>query len=211
MIENRLQDRVTLQRSKLQPVVNQAVENLLAGLSVCPDFVGTVREEVEPIIVAVVRFLARCQDAQEGGPSSHTSYLFKPDALEADLHQDLAEWFKALGLYGLNIEVQHIAGGRIDLMFSFDAFRFVLELKREIGDGTRTGIAKYLRQAGSYQATDIAVGMLIVLDLTAPALPPHLRDNVWIEVLDATSPEGVNRYLAVVRIPGNRKKPSSLS
>ena len=105
---------------------------------------------------------------------------------------------------------QNIGGGRIDLMVSFDGFRFVIELKREQDDATRSGLAGYLRQAGAYQVTDVAVGMLVVLDTTADALAPHMRDNVWVDVLAAAEPGGTDRYLVVVRVPGNRKSPSRL-
>ena len=190
--------------------MNQIVEDVGEQLSACPDYVGTIREQLQPVVVAIIRFLARCLDAQEGGDRSHTRYLFDADAVEADLQQDLTEWFRTSGLLGFTIEAQHIGGGRIDLMVTFDGFRFVIELKREQDDASRSGLSGYLRQAGAYQVTDVALGMLVVLDTTSDPLAPHMRDNVWVDVLAAPEPDGTDRYLVVVRVPGNRKSPSRL-
>lgn len=210
LIEGRLQDAKAVDRARLHPVVNQIIEAVGSQLSSCPDYAGAVREQIQPVIVSVIRFLERCLNAQEGGSRSHTQYLFDSTAVEGDLQQDLVGWFYASGLSGFTIEAQNIGGGRIDLMVSFDGFRFVIELKREQDDATRSGLAGYLRQAGAYQVTDVAVGMLVVLDTTADALAPHMRDNVWVDVLAAAEPGGTDRYLVVVRVPGNRKSPSRL-
>lgn len=190
--------------------MNQIIEDVGDQLNACPDYQGTVREQLQPVIVSVIRFLARCLNAQEGGGRSHTQYLFDPDGLEGDLQQDLVGWLYASGLHDFTVEAQHIGGGRIDLMVTFDGFRFIIELKREQGDATRSGLSGYLRQAGAYQVTDVALGMLVVLDTTSDPLAPHMRDNVWVDVLAAAEPGGTDRYLVVVRVPGNRKSPSRL-
>lgn len=194
-----------------RPVVSQIIDSALSELSRCPDFSGVVKEQLQPIVVSVVRFLAFCLEAQEGGEYSHTRYLFRPDAVEGELQQHLREWFSACGFTDVVVEAQQIAAGRIDLMFKFDSFRFVIELKREQDDATRDGLSRYLRQAGAYQVTDIAVGMLIVLDLTADPMPDHMRDHVWVDVVPSSDADGTDRYIAVVRIPGNRTAPSRLS
>lgn len=210
LIELRLQDRSALGRMTLRPVISQIIDSTIEQLAECPDFKGRVREELEPIVVQTIRFLARCLDAQRGGEGTRMSYLFKADAEEKDLQQDLIDWFISSGLYGLDIEAQQIGGGRIDLMFAFDGFRFVLELKREQADTTEQTLKKYLRQAGSYQVTNIAVGMLVVLDLGTESLAPHMRDNVWVDRLPSKETDGTDRFVAVVRIPGNRLAPSRL-
>lgn len=193
------------------PVVSQIIESTVTDLSRCPDFTGRVKEQLQPIIVSVVRFLAFCLDAQAGGEYSHTRYLFKPDALEGELQQHLIEWFRASGFTDLVVEAQQIGAGRIDLMFSFEGFRFVIELKREQDNAKREGLSLYLRQAGAYQVTNIAIGMLIVLDLTADRLPDHMRDHSWVDVVPPSEIGGTDRYIVVMRIPGNRTAPSRLS
>lgn len=212
LIEQRLRDRQALERQKLDPVIVTIVEQTIAQLANCADFAGLVKENIQPIIVAVIRFLAFCLNAQEGGDHSHTAYLFDPGASEGHLQQHLTEWFYgACGFTNLIIEAQHIGAGRIDLMLVFDGFRFVIELKREMDDGSREGLSAYLRQEAAYQATDIAVGMLVVLDLTAGPLPDHMRDNVWVDIVPSKTSNGTDRYVIVVRVPGNRASPSRLS
>ena len=130
---------------------------------------------------------------------------------QSDLAGHLSEWFRASSVTDLVIEAQEIAAGRIDLMFTFQGFRFVAELKREQENASREGIEHYLAQTVAYQATDIAVGMLIILDLTARALPDHVRDHVWVDVVPAARPGGTDRYVLVIRVPGNRLSPSRLS
>ena len=210
MVDRHLQDREAATRSRVHPVVNQIIECVNGQLRVCPDYTGPVREQLQPVVTSIIRFLARCLDAQEGGQRSPTRYLFDTNALEDDLQQHLIDWLYATDLYGYTIESQHVGGGRIDLMFTFEGFRFVVELKREKQDASRTGLAAYLQQAGAYQVTGIAVGMLVVLDLTAEPLAPHMRDNVWVDVLPPTDPGGTERHVCVVRVPGNRRSPSRL-
>lgn len=160
----------------------------------------------------MIRFLAFCLNAQRGGAASHTAYLFNPGATEGELQQHLIEWFHgACGFTNLIVEAQQIGAGRIDLLLTFDAFRFVIELKREEDDATHNGLSAYLRQEAAYQATDIALGMLVVLDLTAGPLPDHMRDNVWVDVVSSSNPGGTDRHIIVVRVPGNRTAPSRLS
>lgn len=193
------------------PVASQIIESTVTDVSRCPDFTGRVKEQLQPIIVSVIRFLAVCLDAQAGAEYSHTRYLFKPDALEGELQQHLIGWFRAYGFADLAVEAQQIGAGRIDLMLTFEGFRFVIELKREQGNATREGLSLYLRQAAAYQVTNIAIGMLIVLDLTGDPLPDHMRDHSWVDVVPASQVGGTDRYIVVVRIPGNRVAPSRLS
>lgn len=212
LVEQRLQDRKALERQKFDPIVTQIVEGVISELTGCADFGGQVREATQPIIVGVIRFLAFCLNAQRGGEHSHTAYLFDPEATEGQLQQHLTEWFYgACGFTNLVIEAQHVGAGRIDLMLVFNGFRFVIELKREKGDATREGLGVYLNQEAAYQTTDIALGMLVVLDLTAGPLPDHMRDNVWVDVVPSSAPGGTERYVIVVRVPGNRVSPSRLS
>jgi hypothetical protein len=209
VFEHRLQDDEAVERSKQAPVVSELIERTIGELTECPDFAGAARQGIQPVVVAIIRFLASRQDAQGGGPLSRTGYLFRADALEKALGFDLIEWLQGNGLYGFTVEAQEIGGGRTDLTFTFDSFRFVVELKREKADTSMAGLKKYLRQAVTYQVTDVPIGMLIVLDLTG-ALPQHIRDNVWVDRFPSADPDGTERFVVVVRVPGNRKVPSKV-
>ena len=50
----------------------------------------------------------------------------------------------------------------------------------------------------------------MVLDLTSGAFPAQLRDNVWVEQIPPPELGGTDRFVLVVRIPGNRISPSRL-
>lgn len=197
---------------KLRPVITQVIDTTLHALLECEDFTGRVREELQPVITSVIRFLALCLDATEGGERSYTAYLFDSNAHENQLKEHLIAWFRgASGFTDLAIEAQQVGAGRIDVMLTFEHFRFVIELKREQGDATREGLGRYLRQAAAYQVTDIAVGCLVVLDLTAGPLPDHMRDHVWVDTMPSSRAGGIDRYVVVVRVPGNRTAPSRLA
>lgn len=198
-----------MERSKVAPVISALVERTIGEMVECPDFTGAVREGIQPVIVSAIHFLACRQNAQRGGDDSRTAYLFQASALERKLGDDLIEWLYGSSLYGFTVEAQEIGGGRTDLMFTFDSFRFVIELKREETNTSVAGLKKYLRQATTYQVTDIPIGMLMVLDLTGSP-PGHIRDNVWLDRVSPTDPDGTERFVVVVRVPGNRKVPSKV-
>lgn len=192
-------------------MISQIIEQVNERLGACADYRGEVREQLQPLIGSVIRFLARCMDAQMGGDNGRMRYLYDEAASEDDLHQHIIDWLYGAGPYGYTFESQNVGGGRIDVMFTLDGFRFVVELKREDDDASRAGISHYLAQAAAYQATDVPLGMVICLDLTAEPLPAHIRDNVWVEVVPATPGNATDRYVCVVRVPGNRSAPSRLS
>jgi hypothetical protein len=60
--------------------------------------------------------------------------------------------------------------------------RYIAEIKRELANALRDNLEdKYLAQAVEYQGTNVPLGLLLVLDLTAhPHGLPHLRDTVWV-------------------------------
>ena len=158
LIESRLQDQKAVKRSKLNPAVSQVIESSLEQLSRCPEFADHVREHLEPVILSTILFLARCMDIQKGDESRRTAYLFKPDAKEQDLQDDLIDWFRGNEHGNPIIEPQDIGGGRAELVFIFNGYRFVIELKREQNDASKESLRKYLPQATAYQTTSIPVG-----------------------------------------------------
>ena len=187
------------------------LESSIAQLNKCPEFAGHVREHLEPIILSTILFLVRCMDIQKGYESRRTAYLFNPNAREQDLQDDLIDWFKGNEHADPFIEPQDIGGGRAELVFPFDGYRFVIELKREQSDASKESLRGYVPQVTAYQTTSIPVGMLVVLDLTSGAFPTKLRDNVWVEQIPSHELGGTDRFVLVIRIPGSRIPPSRLS
>lgn len=210
LIESRLEDQNAIRMSKLNPAVSQVIEYSIKQLNKCTEFRGHVREHLEPVILSTILFLARCMDIQKGDESRRTSYLFKPDAKEKDLQDDLIDWFRGNEHADPIIEPQDIGGGRAELVFILDGYRFVIELKREQSDASKESLREYLPQTTAYQTTSIPVGILIVLNLTSRGFPVQLRDNVWVEQIPPPEVGGTDRFVLVVRIPGNKVSPSRL-
>ena len=165
---------------------------------------------MEPVVVSTILFLARCMDLQRGGETGRSAYLFDPNAKEKDLQSDLIDWYRGNAHGDPYIEPQDIGGGRVEIVFPVNGDRFVVELKREQANASKESLRKYLEQAAAYQATSICIGMLVVLDITSESLPAHLRDNVWVEQVLSPEPGGTDRFVLVVRVPGNRSSPSQL-
>ncbi|MGG2305212.1 hypothetical protein ACE4Z6_27695, partial [Salmonella enterica] len=68
----------------------------------------------------------------------------------------------------------------------------------------------YFGQAGAYQATNVRLGFLGILELLdRPAAPPTIAECLWYADY---IPEGstLARHIIVFRVPGMLKTPSSL-
>ena len=135
-------------------------------------------------------------------------WLYKADAVEQDLHDELHRFLHASGLgHRVAREVPDIGGGRVDIICAFDGFHLVLEMKRDSSRATPVK-GKYVLQAASYQAADVAVGFLVVLGLTRRPTTPDLRSCFNVQVL--TDPSiGTPRYVVTALVPGNRTAPSA--
>jgi hypothetical protein len=95
---------------------------------------------------------------------------------------------------------------------TFDGLqRFVIEIKREMDDNTHAGIeAAYLTQAIEYQATNVPLSMLLVLDLTDHSHGiPHLSDTAWVAHRHVAGNE-TPRSAVIAVVSGNRPFPSSM-
>jgi hypothetical protein len=105
--------------------------------------------------------------------------------------------------------VRDIGGGRVDILVNFYGYHFVIEAKRELRDASPMSLRSYLGQAGLYLGTNVMLGFLLVLDLTSKRHGvPSLRSNAWVEITQL-SDQDVRRHIVVVRVPGNRIRPSA--
>lgn len=206
-----LLDRQSVERARRLRVVDEALRGVVGALVPCADFVGEVRDRFESLVEKVVLFLHSRMNVEKGGAAGRFAYLFDAGALEVELARDLKSWLEGNYPGSVLAEVREIGGGRTDLIVQFDAFRLVMELKRELDDASRGGLGGYLPQVAAYESTDVALGMLVVLDLTPkPTAPANLRDNVWVDVVEGPSAGDRPRFVVAVRVPGNRESPSAL-
>ncbi len=192
------------------PVVQQAIAQVQAALVDCADYQGLVRERFDALIEQLLRFLMACMNAQPQDALRRRKYLFDAEATEAALAADVQDWLRGNMTAGAMLaEVQQIGGGRPDLLATFDGFRFPIEFKLERQNSSPESLRRFLPQVALYEATDVSLGVLMILDQSArEASIPSLRDNVWVERADSQINNGGSRMVVVVRIPGNRRTPS---
>jgi hypothetical protein len=110
----------------------------------------------------------------------------------------------------VNVYVRHIAGGRVDMEFSFPGFNLHVELKV---DSSKTPVGdkkSYLGQSAAYQVADKRIGFLLVLKL----LPGKKQLAAWLgDALEVvTVPDGSTepRHIAAITLTGARTKPSAM-
>lgn len=118
------------------------------------------------------------------------------------------------GLNGiLDIEVGHIAAGRIDVRFTFGTDRIVTEVKRDEAPFRTGALDKHLNQAGAYQVSNVRLGVLLVLDLSDKSAGQgrSFERSVWVTPKPVLEDGDLPRDIVVAVVPGNRpRRPSEL-
>jgi len=195
----------------VHPVLEGLENTLFADLSRNPAFGTSAGGNFALLVSITLRFLLMAADA----PASYMRPL-KADEdapLEAELQKHYATFLRGSPLSGrVGVELRDVAGGRADVYVTFDgAQRFVVEIKRELDDTTRSGIqTAYLAQAIEYQVTNVPLSMLLVLDLTDHSHGIyHLSDTAWIVHRDNPGDQTM-RSAVIAVVAGNRPFPSSM-
>lgn len=195
----------------LNPVINQLFRELTAAVTACTDYHGETKDGFDALLAQILMFCADRQDAGRKQLGPRTDYLRADDAKEGDLQSDLRQFVKGnLTTAEVLTEVEGIAIGRSDIYVGFGGVRFISELKRHFGAVDREVAKTYFGQAGSYQATNVRLGFLGILELVdRPGPPPTIADCLWHADY---IPEGstLARHIIVFRIPGMLRTPSSL-
>lgn len=205
-------DNAAADRLKFGGEVNLLIEDTIDQLKACPRFAGEVRQRFEEVLVQVIRFVADRANKQKGD-GKVVGYLFKADASENDLEEDLMRWLSGQGLHGLKHQVIDRAAGRTDILLTYGAFDFNMELKLEASGAVSVpGATKNLGQTVAYQVTDVPLAILVVLDTSRPpdSVPPHLSDCVWVESFPPAPGDNTTRWVVVCRVVGNKRSPSAL-
>ncbi len=212
MLEDGLQERARHAENIGSPILQRIMTKFTQELARCADYQGETRRDFNDLLLHVLTFCIDRLDASRKERGPRGEYLYRANATEWDLQSDLRQYL--VGNFrraDVRTEVEGVAAGRADIYVSLGARRFIIELKRDAKDVSQAGLRKYLGQAGAYQATNVRLGMLGVLDLverTGPA--PHVEESVWA---DAIVPEGgsLARHVVVFRVAGRLERPSSLS
>jgi len=193
------------------PVINQLFLELIAAVAPCTDYRGETKDAFDTLLAQILMFCTDRQDAGRKQLRPRTDYLRANDAQESDFQSDLRQFVKGnLTVAEVLTEVEGIATGRSDIYVGFGGVRFIVELKRHFGTVDREVVKTYFGQAGAYQATNVRLGFLGILELAnRPGPPPTIADCLWhVDYI----PEGstLARHIIVFRVPGMLKTPSSL-
>jgi len=194
------------------PTIRRVMDDVRSRLRDNSDYQGDVRCAFDMVLVQTLRFLHDRMNVQLVG--KRFEYLTIPDALENALHQDYREWMAGNGLNGiLDIEVSHVAAGRVDVRFTFGTDRIVTEVKRDEAPFGTGALDKYLNQAGAYQVSNVRLGILLVLDLSDKSAGQgrSLERSVWVTPKPVLEDGDLPRDIVVAVLPGNRpRRPSEL-
>jgi hypothetical protein len=199
----------TIGRHSLNLVEAEVYSTTQTCLEASPDYVGEPKCAVDDVLRLIIQFVSSRTNAQ----SDLYPYLFDPTAVEDHIHKDLLGYLKS-GSHGAitEYEVQHVGGGRIDLRLKFSGFSICIEMKVDSTKKPLSDKQAYLKQAVTYQTTDIRIGFLIALRHKAfdpTGAPPHLSALIGHTVFDVPG-DPVPRHIVTVDVPGSRTKPSDM-
>ncbi|NTJ08239.1 hypothetical protein [Rhizobium lusitanum] len=200
--------------------LSHASENLLAAMDTIgrsfnnfPSFSGPMGGRYLMICWKLLLFLEHRLDATAGQDPSG-GYLFheagRDPPLEKELQADLLQFLKGTKLPSGD-EVRGVGGGRADIEIKIDRHRFIIEVKRDFDDASfDTLLVKYGGQTKTYQATNVKLGFLFVLDLPSrPRGVPDIEKCYEIRRGDLFSDE-IDRGIILLKMPANRISPSSV-
>lgn len=188
--------------------VNQALERIWDDLDESTDYRAQngLADAVDLVTALLMSFLF---DRSAVGPSE-APYLFDAAASEEDLARDLRTFVRGSGyLHGVDTEVRHVGGGRVDMRFSFPGFNLYVELKQDSTEDPVPDKRSYVSQAATYQAAEPRVGFLLVLKKT-PKKTPAASVNDWAQVVETTDAEGAPRHVVAMTLAGSRTVPSNM-
>ncbi|MFY0406518.1 hypothetical protein [Solicola sp. PLA-1-18] len=188
--------------------INQALERIWNDLDGSADYRAQdgLADAVDLVTALLMSFIF---DRSAVGPSE-APYLFDAAASEEDLARDLRTFVRGSGyLHGVDTEVRHVAGGRVDMRFSFPGFNLYVELKQDSTKDAVPDKTSYVNQAASYQAAEPRVGFLLVLKKT-PRKTPAASVSDWAQVVETTDAEGAARHVVAMTLGGARTIPSDM-
>lgn len=188
--------------------VNLALQQIWDDLEASTDYrtLDGVADAVDLVTVLLMAFLF---DRSAVGPSE-APYLYDAAASEEDLARDLRTFVRGSGyLNGVDTEVRHVGGGRVDVRFSFPGFNLYVELKQDATEEPVPDKSSYLNQAASYEVAEPRIGFLLVLKKT-PKKTPSVSVNDWAHVVEVTDAAGAPRHVVAMMLAGARTIPSNM-
>lgn len=182
------------------------IDDIVRRLQTSDEFTGDVAAAVTRVVRVLTLFVAAMTDIQK----SAAPWLYEAPVSESTLHDRLLQWLWSNHFrQRVSSEVQSVAGGRLDIQFSFEGFRLVPELKVDTTNVPLDQKKKYIRQTATYGNTNVKVGFLVVLRTPAKGATnlDDLAGNVTHTTIDGAGGAG-DRHVVMFDIPGNRTSPS---
>lgn len=170
-----------------------------------------VRSHFLALVLGAANFLAQKLDSSVE-MDRFSEYLFergKPLPLEKELQQDFMRHARSAGL-PVTDELRGIGGGRADVAYASDGVVIVVEVKRELSDASFDNLlASYGEQTAIYQATNVKLGMMLVLDLSKKNSRLAHMDTWYDTRIGDLLDDGTERGVLIVKVPGRRETPST--
>jgi hypothetical protein len=207
-----LQNSYAQQVANASPAVGRMLEVVDKGFASLDDYQSpAARLDFITLVLGVANFLSRKLDGSVE-QDRFSAYLFKhgkPLPIEKELQQDFLRHGQSAGL-PVDDEVKGIGGGRADVRYKSTRHTMIIEVKRELVDASFDNlVASYGDQTVIYQATNVKLGVMLVLDLSKNHSKLAHMDT-WYETRSGDLlGDGTKRGVLIVKIPGRRGTPSA--
>ncbi|WP_313197186.1 hypothetical protein [Rhizobium sp.] len=192
--------------------IRKMLETVAHAFASMEDFASTfVRNHFLALAFGAANFLAQKLDSSVE-MDRFSGYLFergKPLPLEKELQQDFLRHARSAGL-PVTDELRGIGGGRADVAYVSDGVVIIVEVKRELAGASFDNLlASYGEQTAIYQATNVKLGLMLVLDLSKKnSRLAHM--DTWYETrIGDLLDDGTERGVLIVKVPGRRETPST--
>jgi hypothetical protein len=198
------------------PIVDRVFRTIIDEVGANQAFSGIVAQDFTALLHKVVRFVARCLNADRMEDTG-LEYLFHDingdDPLEDALAHDFRRYLDSSELRrgSFYSELRALGHGRVDVICIFPTHRFVTELKKENDDAAwESLVTQYGAQSAAYHATDEPLGFVLTLDLTRDLNSPPPLLHECFEVRHLTFESDELRTLVFVKVAGRQQRPSTL-
>ncbi|MGW4160337.1 hypothetical protein [Streptomyces sp. NPDC004788] len=183
----------------------------------CPDgYTGQFATDIDRMLLYLLRFLdLRLNETQKfGGDARKYLRRLKKDEvkpLEKEMGRDLRDFLRGQGLR-VELEVNNIGAGRVDIAWRPHDELITLELKRDWANPSWDAYTKaFLPQAISYQVNGPPLNFLVVLDLTdKPDGLASVPACVHVRTVPGPAGDPRPRTVIMLRIQGNKRDPHDL-
>jgi hypothetical protein len=213
LLERRLETLDGEDSVLVNPAARRVRNDVRAALEGLPDYEGQTRIFFDRIVDLTIRFVESRQNLQPGFAKGRFSYLADPDALELAMQLDYFDYLTSTELGGVvDLEVVNRGAGRADVHFALGGRHIVAELKRDKNAVVPGKIDTYLDQAGMYQSSNVALGLLLILDLS-PKPGGQIRSlgqSFWVAEKPSLAPGDARRAIVTAVVAGNRPSPSAV-